>query len=574
MEVETFSANTRGASRALESNVKGLRVRRMPPPIFVYQEPFPLGEDSAEYRLLSKEGLSTSTFEGKEILKVAPEALAYLAQQAFHDCSFTLRPKHLQQVAAILEDPEASANDRYVALTLLKNAEVAAEGILPFCQDTGTATIVAKKGQQVWTGANDAEWLSRGVYDCYTKENLRYSQTAPFDLWRETNTGTNLPAQIDLYATEGAKYEFLFVAKGGGSANKTFLFQETKALLNPKSFEKFVTDKLSYLGTAACPPYHLVFVIGGTSAEACLKTVKLASAKYLDSLPTTGNELGRAFRDVAMEETILKIAQQSGIGAQFGGKYFALDVRIVRLPRHGASCPVGLGVSCSADRNIKAKITKDGIFLEQMEMNPGRFVPAGQRTLKDDKIVRIDLAQPMAEIRAELSKHPVTTRILLSGPMIVARDIAHAKLKERVDAGQGLPDYLKIHPVYYAGPAKTPTGYASGSFGPTTAGRMDSYVDSFQSLGGSLVMLAKGNRSPQVTAACKKHGGFYLGSIGGPAAILAKENITRVETLEYPELGMEAVWKIEVRDFPAFILVDDKGNDFFANGCGACLPTK
>ena len=543
------------------------------PPTFSYQEPFTLGPDSTDYRLLSREGISTSSFEGKEILKVAPEALAFLAQQAFHDCSFMLRPKHLQQVAAILEDPMASPNDRYVALTLLKNAEVAAEGILPFCQDTGTATIVAKKGQQVWTGTNDAEWLSRGVYECYTKENLRYSQTAALDLWHETNTGTNLPAQIDIYATEGVKYEFLFLAKGGGSANKTFLFQETKALLNPKSFEKFVTDKLSYLGTAACPPYHLVFVIGGTSAEACLKTVKLASAKYLDALPTSGNELGRAFRDLAMESKILAIAQQSGIGAQFGGKYFALDVRVVRLPRHGASCPVGLGVSCSADRNIKAKITKDGIFLEQMETNPGRFISEAQRTLKEDTIVRIDLRQPMEQIRSELAKHPVTTRILLNGPMIVARDIAHAKLKERVDSGQGLPQYLKDHPVYYAGPAKTPLGYASGSFGPTTAGRMDSYVDLFQSLGGSMVMLAKGNRSAQVTAACKKYGGFYLGSIGGPAAILAKENITKVETLEYPELGMEAVWKIDVLDFPAFILVDDKGNDFFANGCGGCLPT-
>jgi fumarate hydratase class I len=543
-------------------------------PEFFYQEPFPLGADPTEYRLLSKDGVSSAVFEGKEILKVAPEALAYLAQQAFHDCSFTLRTKHLQQVAAILEDPGASANDRYVALTLLKNAEIAAQGILPFCQDTGTATIVAKKGQQVWTGANDAEWLSRGVYDCYTKENLRYSQTAPLDLWNETNTGTNLPAQIDLYATEGAKYEFLFVAKGGGSANKTYLFQETKALLNPKSFEKFVADKLSYLGTAACPPYHLVFVIGGTSAEACLKTVKLASAKYLDALPTSGNASGQAFRDTAMEAKILEIAQHSGIGAQFGGKYFALDVRVVRLPRHGASCPVGLGVSCSADRNIKGKISKDGIFLEKMETDPGRFIPAGQRALKDQSSVRIDLNQPMSEIRAELARHPVTTRVLLNGPMIVARDIAHAKLKERVDAGQGLPQYFKDHPVYYAGPAKTPMGYASGSFGPTTAGRMDSYVDQFQSLGGSMIMLAKGNRSAQVTAACKKYGGFYLGSIGGPAAILAKENITKVETLEYPELGMEAVWKIEVKDFPAFILVDDKGNDFFVNGCGACLPAK
>jgi fumarate hydratase class I len=543
-------------------------------PPFVYQDPFPLGPDETVYRLLSREGISVTTFEGREILKVDPGALAYLAQQAMRDCSFLLRTRHLQQVAAILDDPEASANDRYVALTLLKNAEIAAEGILPFCQDTGTAIVIGKKGQQVWTGVNDAEAISRGIYECYTKENLRYSQTAPLDLWQETNTGTNLPAQIDLYATEGAKYEFLFVAKGGGSANKTFLFQETKALLNPKSFEKFVADKLSSLGTAACPPYHLVFVIGGTSAEACLKTVKIASTKYLDALPITGNAHGRAFRDLAMEKTILGIAQQSGIGAQFGGKYFALDVRVVRLPRHGASCPVGLGVSCSADRNIKAKITRGGIYLEQLEFNPGQFIPAGQRTLKDETIVQLDLNRPMAEIRAELSKYPVTTRLSLTGPMVVARDIAHAKLKERVDAGQGLPQYLKDHPVYYAGPAKTPQGYASGSFGPTTAGRMDSYVDQFQALGGSLVMLAKGNRSPQVTKACQQHGGFYLGSIGGPAAILAKENIRQVEVLEYAELGMEAVWKIEVQDFPAFILVDDKGNDFFVNGCGACLPAK
>ena len=546
----------------------------MPVPPFVYQDPFPLGADETEFRLLSKEGVSTATFEGREILKVEPEALAFLAQQAMRDCSFLLRTRHLQQVAGILSDPAASTNDRYVALTLLKNAEIAAEGILPFCQDTGTAIVMGKKGQQVWTGANDAEAISRGIYECYTRENLRYSQTAPLDLWQETNTGTNLPAQVDLYATEGAKYEFLFVAKGGGSANKTFLFQETKALLNPKSFEKFVADKLSYLGTAACPPYHLVFVIGGTSAEACLKTVKIASTKYLDALPTTGNAHGRAFRDPAMEEKILAIAQQSGIGAQFGGKYFALDVRVVRLPRHGASCPVGLGVSCSADRNIKAKITKDGIFLEKLETNPGRFIPAEQRTLKDDHIVKLDLNRPMAEIRAELAKYPVTTRLSLSGPMIVARDIAHAKLKERVDAGQGLPQYFKDHPVYYAGPAKTPKGYASGSFGPTTAGRMDSYVEQFQALGGSMIMLAKGNRSAQVTNACRQHGGFYLGSIGGPAAILAKENIRKVEVLEYPELGMEAVWKIEVEDFPAFILVDDKGNDFFVNGCGACLPAK
>ncbi|MBI4624377.1 MAG: fumarate hydratase C-terminal domain-containing protein, partial [Verrucomicrobia bacterium] len=457
---------------------------------------------------------------------------------------------------------------------LLKNAEIAAQGILPMCQDTGTAAIVAKKGQQVWTGANDAEWISQGVYECFTKENLRYSQTAPTDMWHEVNTGTNLPAQIDIFATEGAKYEFLFVAKGGGSANKMFLFQETKALLNPKSFEKFVADKLPLLGTAACPPYHLVFVVGGTSAEACMKTLKLASAKYLDALPATGNEHGRAFRDFALEEKVLQIARSTGIGAQFGGKYFALDVRVVRLPRHGASCPVAMGVSCSADRNIKAKITKDGVFLEKMDPAPGRFIPAALRTLKDEHIVRIDLSQPMKAILAELSKYPVTTRVSLSGPLIVARDIAHAKLKERLDAGQGLPQYLKDHPVYYAGPAKTPKGYASGSFGPTTAGRMDSYVDLFQSHGGSMVMLAKGNRSPQVTNACRKHGGFYLGSIGGPAAILAKENIRKVEVLEYPELGMEAVWKIEVEDFPAFILVDDKGNDFFVDACGACLPAK
>lgn len=544
----------------------------MATPAFHYQDTFPLGKDDTEYRLLSKDGITTTEFEGRPILKVSPEALAYLAQNAFHDCSFMLRTEHLKQVAAILEDPEASANDHYVALTLLKNAEIAAQGILPFCQDTGTAIIMGKKGQQVWTGANDSEWLSRGVYDCYTQENLRYSQTAPLDMFKETNTGTNLPAQIDLYATEGDEYKFLFVAKGGGSANKTFLFQETKAVLNPKSLEKFIIEKMGHLGTAACPPYHLTFVIGGTSAETCLKTVKIASTKYLDTLPTSGNEHGRAFRDLELEAKVLKLAQETGIGAQFGGKYFALDVRIVRLPRHGASCPIGLGVSCSADRNIKAKITKDGIFLEKLETNPGRFVPESQRQLKNDHVVRIDLNQPMADILAELTKHPVTTQLLLSGPMIVARDIAHAKLQERIDAGQGLPQYIKDHPVYYAGPAKTPKGYASGSFGPTTAGRMDSYVDLFQQNGGSMVMLAKGNRSKQVTQACKTHGGFYLGSIGGPAAILAKENIKKVEQLEYPELGMEAIWRIEVEDFPAFILVDDKGNDFFADICGACLP--
>ena len=546
----------------------------MATPSFFYQDPLPLGPDTTEYRLLSKEGVSTSNFDGQEILKITPEAIAFLAREAFHDANFYLRTKHLEQVAAILQDPEASDNDRFVALTLLKNAEIAARGILPMCQDTGTCSIAAKKGQQVWTGANDAEALSRGVYEAYTKENLRYSQVAPTDMYNEVNTGTNLPAQIDLYATEGSKYEFLFVAKGGGSANKLFLFQETKALLNPKSLEKFFTDKMQLLGTSACPPYHLVFVIGGTSAEACMKVLKLATTKYLDALPTTGNEHGRAFRDIETEAKVLKLAQQSKVGAQFGGKYFALDVRVVRLPRHGASCPVGMGVSCSADRNVKGKITKDGVFLEKLETNPGRFIPAELRTFKDETSVAIDLNRPMAEILATLSKYPVTTRVLLSGPMIVARDIAHAKLKERIDAGQGLPDYIKNHPVYYAGPAKTPAGFASGSFGPTTAGRMDSYVDLFQSQGGSLVMLAKGNRNKGVTDACKKHGGFYLGSIGGPAAILAQDNIKKVEVLEYPELGMEAVWRIEVENFPAFILVDDKGHDFFFDVCGICAPGK
>jgi fumarate hydratase, class I len=544
----------------------------MATPPFIYQEPLPLSEDATEYRLLSKEGVSVTTFEGREVLKVDPGVLSYLAQNAFRDCAFLLRTSHLKQLSAILDDPEASENDRWVALTLLKNAEIAAQGILPMCQDTGTAAVFAKKGEQVWTGANDAEWLSRGVYECFTKENLRYSQVAPLDMWNEVNTGTNLPAQVDIQATTGPSYEFLFVAKGGGSGNKMLFFQETKALLNPKSFAKFVADKLPLLGTSACPPYHLAFVVGGTSAEACMKTLKLASTRYLDSLPTTGNETGRPFRDKEWEAKVMEIARQTGIGAQFGGKYFALDARVIRLARHGAGCPVGMGVSCSADRNIKARITRDGIFLEKLEEDPGRFIPEKERALKDTAGVPIDLNRPMPEICAELSKYPVTTRLKLTGTMVVARDSAHAKLKERVDAGKGLPDYFKKYPVYYAGPAKTPTGYASGSFGPTTAGRMDVYVDLFQSLGGSMVMLAKGNRGPDVTAACKKHGGFYLGSVGGPAAILAKEHITKVELLEYPELGMEAVWKIDVRDFPAFILVDDKGNDFFANGCGACLP--
>ncbi|HZZ58606.1 MAG TPA: fumarate hydratase [Opitutaceae bacterium] len=545
----------------------------MPPP-FIYQDPFPLEADETDYRLLTRDGVRIQEFEGGDLLRVDPAALSFLAQQAFHDCSFYLRTSHLVQVAAILADPEASDNDRYVATTLLRNAEIAAGGILPMCQDTGTAAIVAKKGERVWTGANDAEWLSRGVYECYTRENLRYSQTAPLDMWKEVNTGTNLPAQIDISAVPGAKYEFLFAAKGGGSANKMLLFQETKALLNPKSFEHWVADKLPLLGTAACPPYHLVFVVGGTSAETCMKVLKLASARALDSLPGRGNEHGQAFRDREWEDRVLQAARKCSMGSQFGGRHFALDVRVVRLPRHGASCPVAMGVSCSADRHIKAKITPEGIFIERLETEPGRFLPAKSRALGGGPVVALDLNRPMEEIRAELSRHPVTTRVSLNGPMIVARDIAHAKLKERVDAGRGLPQYFKDHPVYYAGPAKTPAGYNSGSFGPTTAGRMDSYVDQFQSLGGSMVMLAKGNRGPAVTAACCKHGGFYLGSIGGAAAVLASENIRKVEVLEYPELGMEAIWKIQVQNFPAFIVVDDKGNDFFAGGCGSCLAAK
>lgn len=549
----------------------------MSTPPFVYQEQFPLGDDTTQYRLLTKEHVSVAEFDGKEILKVAPEALTLLANQAFHDISFMLRTAHLKQVAAILNDPQSSDNDRAVALAMLRNAEVAAHGVLPFCQDTGTAIVMGKKGQRVWTGdTDDAESLSHGVYQAYVQNNLRYSQTAPLDMYKEVNTGTNLPAQIDLYATDGAEYEFMFIAKGGGSANKSYFYQETKAVLNPKSLEKYLVDKMRSLGTAACPPYHLAFVVGGTSAEATMKAVKMASTKYYDALPTSGNAHGRAFRDLELEEKLLKAAHELGIGAQFGGKWFALDVRVVRMPRHGASLPIGMGVSCSADRQAKAKITKDGVFLEQLETHPGRFIPEEFRVRKTDtSVVRIDLNRPMAEIRAELSKHPVTTRLALNGPIIVARDIAHAKLKERIDAGHGLPQYFKDHPVYYAGPAKTPAGYASGSFGPTTAGRMDSYVDLFQSHGGSMIMLAKGNRGDEVTKACAKHGGFYLGSIGGPAAILAKENIRHVELVEYPELGMEAVWKIDVVDFPAFILVDDKGNDFFkqipSSGCGVCV---
>ncbi len=536
----------------------------MATPPFKYQKMFPLGKDDTQYRLVSKDFVSTAEFEGKKILKVDPEALTLLAREAMRDISFLLRPAHLKQVAAILEDPDASENDKSVALTMLRNAEVAAMGKLPFCQDTGTATIVGKKGQQVWTGADDEEYLSKGVYDTYTKENLRYSQNAPLNMYDEVNTCTNLPAQIDLYATDSDKYEFVFVAKGGGSANKTYLYQETKAVLTPERLVPFMIEKMKTLGTAACPPYHIAWVIGGTSAEACLKNVKLASVKYLDKLPTKGNELGHAFRDVELEKKILEESRKIGLGAQFGGPNFALDVRVIRMPRHGASCPIGLGVSCSADRNAKAKIDENGIWLEQLETDPGKYIPAQYRSVNtSDGAVEIDLNRPMPEILKELSKYPVKTRLKLKGTIIVGRDIAHAKLKERLDAGQGLPQYIKDHPIYYAGPAKTPEGMPSGSFGPTTAGRMDSYVDLFQANGGSMIMIAKGNRSQAVTDACKKHGGFYLGSIGGPAAILAQDNIKKVELLEYPELGMEAIWKIEVEDFPAFILVDDKGNDFF-----------
>ncbi len=533
-------------------------------PDFTYQDPFPLGKDETKYKLIAKGYVSVGKFDGKDILKVDPEGLALLANQAMRDVSFLLRPKQVEKWASILTDPESSPNDRGVAIALLQNAEVASKFVLPLCQDTGTATIVGKKGQQVWTGAKDEEYLSKGVYKTYTEENLRYSQTIPLTMYEEKNSGCNLPAQIDLYATEGMEYKFLFIAKGGGSANKNVLYQETKALLNPANLEKFLVDKMLTLGTAACPPYHVAFAIGGTSAEACLKAVKLASTGYFDHLPTTGNDGGQAFRDVELEAKILKAAEKSGFGAQYGGKHFALDVRIVRMPRHGASCPVAMGVSCSADRNIKAKINKDGIWVEELEANPGRLIPEKFRGKHDHGVVKINLNQPMKDVLAELTKYPVKTQLALTGTIIVGRDIAHAKLKERIDKGEGLPQYLKDHPIYYAGPAKTPKGGASGSFGPTTAGRMDSYVDLFQSNGGSLIMIAKGNRSKQVTDACKKHGGFYLGSIGGAAAILAQDNIKKVECLEYPELGMEAIWKIEVEDFPAFILVDDKGNDFFA----------
>ena len=532
---------------------------------FTYQEPFPLGKDTTKYRKIegSETFVSTGQFNDQEILKIAPEGLTILAKEAMKNVSFMLRAAHNEQVGKVLDDPESSANEKGVALAFLKNAEVSSRFELPLCQDTGTAIIMGKKGENVWTGADDSEALAKGVYRTYTEENLRYSQTVALDMYQEKNTGTNLPAQIDIYATPGSEYKFLFIAKGGGSANKTYLFQETKALLNPKTLEAFLVAKMKTLGTAACPPYHLAFAIGGTSAEANLKTVKLASAKYYDELPTSGNEHGRAFRDIELEEKLQKAAQNLGIGAQFGGKYFTHDIRVIRLPRHGASCPVGMGVSCSADRNMKAKINKEGLWLEELDANPGRLIPEKYRA-KHDHGVRLDLNRPMQEVLAELTKHPVGTSLLLTGTIVVGRDIAHAKFKELLDSGASLPEYLQKHPIYYAGPAKTPVGKPSGSFGPTTAGRMDSYVDLLQSHGGSMVMIAKGNRSQQVTDACKKHGGFYLGSIGGPAAILAEENIKKVECIDYPELGMEAVWQIEVVDFPAFILVDDKGNDFFS----------
>jgi len=530
---------------------------------FNYAPPFPLTGDDTSYRKIEGDYVATATFEGQRILKVNPRALTELARQGLSDINYYFRTAHLESLANILKDPEASPNDRYVALTLLKNAVISAEGVLPSCQDTGTAIVFAKKGQQVWTGGGDEEALSRGIFETYTRENLRYSQNAPLTMFEEVNTGNNLPAQIDIAATDGDEYKLLFVAKGGGSANKMFLFQETKAMLNPRRLPEWIAEKLLTLGTAACPPYHLALVIGGTSAETTMKTLKLASAHYLDHLPTKGSETGHAFRDLETEKLVFKLAQETGVGAQFGGKYFAHDVRVIRLPRHGASLPVGLGVSCSADRNILAKITAEGVFLEELERDPARFLPA-PGAVDPGEAVTVDINRPMREILATLSRYPVKTRLLLNGKMVVARDIAHAKLKERLDRGEQLPEYFRERIVYYAGPAKTPKGYASGSFGPTTAGRMDSYVDEFQRHGGSMVMLAKGNRSKAVTDACKAHGGFYLGSIGGPAAVLAHDSITAVKQLEYPELGMEAIWEIDVKDFPAFIVVDDKGNDFFA----------
>ena len=538
---------------------------------FHYQEMFPLGKDTTEYYHLTSDYVKTENWGGHEFLVVDPEALTVLSRQATHDNAFMLRREHNLMVAKILSDPEASANDKYVALTMLRNAEVSAKGQLPVCQDTGTAIVHGEKGQFVYTGCNDEEKISKGVYDTYTTDNLRYSQNAPLNMYDEVNTGCNLPAQIDIHAVEGDEYHFVFVAKGGGSANKTYLYQETKAIINPKTLVPFLVEKMKTLGTAACPPYHIAFVIGGTSAEKNLETVKKASIKYYDNLPTKGNEYGHAFRDIELENELKKASEEIGLGAQFGGKYFAHDIRVIRLPRHGASCPIGMGVSCSADRNIKAKINREGLWLEKLDANPGELIPEELRNAGEGDAVKIDLNRPMHEVLAELDKFPVATRLSLNGTIIVGRDIAHAKIKERLDAGEPMPQYLKDHPIYYAGPAKTPAGMASGSFGPTTAGRMDPYVDQFQKAGGSMIMIAKGNRSQQVTDACKANGGFYLGSIGGPAAILAKDSIKKVELLEYPELGMEAIWKIEVENFPAFILVDNKGNDFFkqlpCNGC-------
>jgi fumarate hydratase class I len=540
-------------------------------PEFAFTELLPQGPDETEYRLLTTDGISEFSAGDRTFLQVEPEVLRLLTETAIHDISHLLRPAHLAQLRRILDDPESSPNDRFVALDLLKNANIAAAGVLPMCQDTGTAIVMGKRGQHVLTDGDDERHIARGVYDAYTRLNLRYSQLAPLTMWEEKNTGSNLPAQIELYAAPGDAYKFLYMAKGGGSANKSFLYQETKAVLNPKRMLAFLEEKIRSLGTAACPPYHLAIVVGGTSAEYALKTAKYASAHYLDTLPTSGSPTGHGFRDLDLEQQVFELTQQLGIGAQFGGKYFCHDVRVIRLPRHGASCPVAIAVSCSADRQALAKITRDGVFLEQLEPDPARFLPDTTEDDLEGDVVRIDLNKPMSEIRAELSRYPVKTRLSLTGPLVVARDIAHAKIKERLDAGEPMPSYLRDHAVYYAGPAKTPEGYASGSFGPTTAGRMDSYVEQFQAAGGSFVMLAKGNRSKQVTDACKAHGGFYLGSIGGPAARLAQDCIKKVDVLEYPELGMEAVWKIEVEDFPAFIVVDDKGNDFFADTTGPLL---
>ncbi len=540
---------------------------------FKYQAMFPHGKDTTEYYHLTSDYVRVENWGGREFLVIDPQALTVLARQCTHDNAFMLRREHNAMVASILNDPDASQNDKFVALTMLRNAEVAAKGQLPFCQDTGTAIIHGEKGQYVFTGCDDAERLSEGVYQTYTQDNLRYSQNAPLNMYDEVNTGCNLPAQIDIHAGEDDEYKFLFVAKGGGSANKTYLYQETKALLNPEKLVPFLVEKMKSLGTAACPPYHIAFVIGGTSAEKNLETVKKASVKYYDNLPTEGNEGGQAFRDLELEAILKKESERLGLGAQFGGKCFAHDIRVIRLPRHGASCPVGLGVSCSADRNVKAKINREGLWIEKLDCNPGELIPEEYRKAGEGAVVNIDLNRPMSEILAELTKYPVSTRLSLKGTIIVGRDIAHAKIKERLDRGEEMPQYLKDHPIYYAGPAKTPEGMPSGSFGPTTAGRMDSYVDQFQAAGGAMVMIAKGNRSKQVTDACSKHGGFYLGSIGGPAAVLAQDSIKKVELLEYPELGMEAIWKIEVEDFPAFILVDDKGNDFFteiSEKCAAC----